>query len=58
MGHDCVPYFTKAQLGCGFVVCSLAHGDAIGSELSDMINAPQAFECHVADELWLRMATC
>ena len=58
MGHNCVPYFTKAQLGCGFVVCSLAHGDAIGSELSDMINAPQAFECHVADRLWLRMATC
>ena len=58
MVHDCVPYFTKAQLGCCFVVCSLAHGDAIGSELSDMINAPQAFEYHVIAELWRQLATC
>ena len=40
MGHNCVPFLTKAQLGRCFVVCSLAHGDAIGSELLDMINAP------------------
>ena len=58
MGHNCVPCLTKAQLGRCFVVCSLAHGDAIGSELLDMINAPQAFEYHVTAELWLQLATC
>ena len=57
MGHNCVP-FVKSQFGCCFVVCSLAHGDAIGSELLDMINAPQAFEYHVTAELWLQLATC
>ena len=58
MGHDCVPCFIKAQLGRYFVVWSLAHGDAIGSELLDMINAPQAFKYHVTAELWLQLATC
>ena len=58
MGHNCVPRFTKAQFGHGLVVCSLAHGDAIGNELMDMINAPQALVYHVTAELWLRLATC
>ena len=41
MGHTCVPHPTEALLECCFVVCSLAHAVAIGSELSDMIDAHQ-----------------
>ena len=48
----------KAQLGCCFVVCSMAHADVIGSELSDMINAPRAVKYHVTADLWLQLATC
>ena len=58
MGHTCVPHLTEVLLECCFVVCSLAHAVAIGIELSDMINVLQAFEYHVAAELWLLMATC
>ena len=58
MGHTCVPHLTEVLLECWFVVCSLAHAVTIGSELSDMINALQAFEYHVAAELWLQLTTC
>ena len=58
MVHTCVPHPTEVQLECCFVVCSLAHAVAIGSELSDMIDAFQAFEYHVTAELWLLVATC
>ena len=56
MSHNCVPCFFKAQLGRCFVLCDLAHDDAVSSELLDMINAPQAYEYHVAAELWLQLA--
>ena len=49
---------TKTQLGHCFVICCLAHGDEIGNERMDMINAPQAPECHITAELWLHLATC
>ena len=58
MGHTCVPHLTEVLLECCFVVCSLAHAVTIGSELSDMIDALQAFEYHVTAELWLLVATC
>ena len=53
-----LPCMTKTQLGHCFVVCCLAHGDEIGNERMDMINAPQAPECHITAELWLHLATC
>ena len=58
MGHTCVPHPNEVLLECRFVVCSLAHAVAIGSELSDMIDALQAFEYHVTAELWLLAANC
>ena len=41
-----------------FIDCCVAHGDRIDNERMDMINAPQAPECHVIAELWLHLATC
>ena len=58
MVHDCLPRLLKAHLGDCFIDCCVAHGDRIDNERMDMINAPQAPECHVVAELWLHLATC
>ena len=50
--------FSKLILEIVFIDCCVAHGDRIDNERMDMINAPQAPECHVVAELWLHLATC